>query len=409
MSVEIHIPPALHSTFKGKPLGTYRYRGAYGGRGSGKSFTFAKMAAVFGYQKKRRILCVREYQNSIKDSFHQELKNAIESEPWLEANYDVGVDYIRGKNGTEFIFKGLFPKPQSIKSLAQIDICIVEEAEDVSAVAWQTLKATIRAEGSEIWVIWNPKRKDSPCDAMFIQNQPARSSIVKMNYSDNPWFPSVLEEERQNDIAILDRATYSWIWEGAYLQHSAAQVFRDKYEVQAFTPKDGWQGAYFGLDFGFSQDPTAGVKCWIADNRLYIEHEAVKKGLELDDTAGFIIEHLPDASKHIVRADSARPESISYLKRHGLPNITAVEKGKGSVEDGIEFIKSFERIIIHPRCTETLKEFDLYSYKTDRLSGDVMPVLEDRFNHCIDALRYALEPIMKARSRPVQRKGFSFS
>jgi phage terminase large subunit len=393
--------------FKGVKLGDFRYRCVYGGRGSGKSFTLALMAAIYGAQLKRRILCVREYQNSIKDSFHAEIKNAIATYPWLESFYDVGIDYIRGANGTEFIFKGIRNNPQSIKSLAQINLCIVEEAEDVNQSSWDVLKPTIRAEGFEIWVIWNPKRKDSPVNKMFIESQPPRACIVKINYNDNPWFPSVLNEERIDDMRTRDRGTYAHIWEGAYLENSQSQVFNGKYIIQEFTPQDNWNGAYFGLDFGFSQDPTAGVKLWIADNRLYVEFEAVKRGLELDDTGAFICENLPDAHKHIVRADSARPESISYLKRNGLPNITAVEKGKGSVEDGVSFIKSFEMVVIHPRCTEAIKEFDLYSYKVDRLSGDVLPVLEDKHNHVIDAIRYALEPIMKAKSRQLQRKSYS--
>ena len=109
---------------------------------------------------------------------------------------------------------------------------------------------------------------------------------------------------------------------------------------------------------------------------------------------------MPEIDKHIIRADSARPESISYLRRHGLPRIVAVEKGRGSVESGIEFIKTFEKIYVHPSCKQTLNELNLYSYKTDRLSGDVLPVLVDAFNHYLDALRYALEPLIKQASKP---------
>ncbi len=396
--IPIPVPPVLRPMFKGIKLGDYRYRCVYGGRGSGKSFTMALMAALLGTTDKLRILCVREFQNSIKDSFHAEVKNAIASIPELEAEYDVGVDYIKGNNGTEFIFKGIRNNPQSIKSLAQINLCIVEEAEDINQSSWDVLKPTIRAEGSEIWVIWNPKRKDSPVNKMFIEHTPPRTIVTKLNYSENPWFPAVLNEERLEDMRTRDRATYAYIWEGAYLENSLSQVFAGKYVIAEFTPNQFYNGAYFGLDFGFAQDPTAGVKCWIFDNKLLIEYEAVKKGLELDHTADFLIEQLPDIEKHTVRADSARPESISYLKRHGIPNTVAVEKGKGSVEDGIAFLKSFDAIVIHPRCTQTIQEFDLYSYKVDKLSGDVLPVLEDKFNHVIDALRYALEPIMKQRN-----------
>ena len=128
----------------------------------------------------------------------------------------------------------------------------------------------------------------------------------------------------------------------------------------------------------------------------------------MDDTAPALINALPDIERNVARADNARPESISYVKRNGIPRITACEKGKGSVEDGIQFIKSFKKVIIHPRCEQAAKEFDLYSYKVDRLSGDILPVLVDDNNHAIDALRYALEPIMKANKLPEVKVGFAF-
>lgn len=398
-TAKIQLPPKLIPVFA-PARGALRYRGAYGGRGSGKSFTFAKMAAIWGYVEPLRILCTREMQNSIKESFHAELKNAIASESWLESNYDVGVDYIRGKNGTEFIFRGLRHNQGSIKSLAQIDLCIVEEAEDVPESSWQVLEPTIRAPKSEIWVVWNPRTKGSPTDQRFIQSVPPRAKIVQMNHSDNPWFPAELEEQRKHARRVMDVALYRHVWEGDYYEMSDAQIFRDKYRVIDFEPKPNWDGPYYGLDFGFSQDPTAAVECWIADNRLYIRKEAGKVGLELDDTADYIKRSMPLIEKHTVRADNARPESISYLSRMGLPRITAVEKGKGSVEDGIQFIRSFEQVVIHSDCQAVLSEFRLYSYKVDRLSGDILPVPVDANNHYIDAIRYALEPIMKNRDMP---------
>jgi len=391
----LKLPPKLVPVFT-KPRGALRYRGAYGGRGSGKSFSFAKMAAVWGYVEPLRILCTRELQNSIKESFHAELKNAIASEPWLEQAYDVGVDYIRGRNGTEFIFRGLRHNQGSIKSLAQIDLCIVEEAEDVPETSWQVLEPTIRAPKSEFWVIWNPRQKNSPTDLRFRQTIPPRSCIVEMNHDDNPWFPPELEEQRAHARDRMDDALYRHVWEGDYYELSDAQIFRNKYRVSEFTPAKRWKGPYYGLDFGFAQDPTAAVKCWVWDDRLWIEYDAGAVGLELDDTAEFVTERIPDIQRHKIRADSARPESISYLARHGLPFIEGVEKGKGSVEDGIEHIKSYTEVVIHPRCKATIDEFRLYSYKTDRLSGDILPTPLDTHNHYIDAIRYALRPLISS-------------
>ncbi|STZ77354.1 PBSX family phage terminase large subunit [Bergeriella denitrificans] len=393
--VQIKLPRKIRQVFT-QPRGALRYRGAFGGRGSGKSFNFAKMAAIWGYMEPLRFLCVREFQNSIPQSFHAELKAAIASEPWLETFYDVGVDYLRGANGTEFLFKGLRNNIQSVKSLAKIDVCIVEEAEDIAETAWEILEPTIRAPKSEIWVIWNPKNENSATDRRFRKDVPPRSCIVEMNYNDNPFFPDVLKEQRLHQQKSLDPARYAWIWEGAYYELSDAQVFRNKYRIDDFEPSEDWEGPYFGLDFGFSVDPTACVKCWIYDGKLWIEREAGGAGIELDDTAAELKAAMPDVEKYVIRADSARPESISYLKRHGLPRITGALKGKGSVEDGIGFIRSFDKVVIHTRCEEVAREFRLYSYETDRLSGDVKPKPEDKHNHYIDALRYALEPMTRS-------------
>jgi len=393
---QIQIPPKLLPVF-GPPRGELRYRGAYGGRGSAKSFTFAKMAAIWGAIEPLRILCTRDLQGSIKESFHAELKNAIASDEWLVSCYDVGIDYLRGHNGTEFIFKGLRHSIGSIKSLAQIDLCIVEEAEDVPEYSWIDLEPTIRAPKSEIWVVWNSKIKGSPVDNRLIADPPPRSKIVQINHQDNPWFPPELEEQRQHAQRSMDDAMYRHIWEGAYLESTEAQIFHNKYAIEDFEPAHHWDGPYHGLDFGFSQDPTAAIECWIDGNTLFISKEAGRTGLELDDTAQYVINAIPKIKEHVIRADCARPESISYLRRHGLPKIVGVKKGKGSVEDGIEHIKSFDQVVIHPDCRETIGEFRAYSYKIDRLSGDILPIIVDANNHYIDALRYALEAVKSAQ------------
>lgn len=357
------------------------------------------MAAIWGYAESLRILCTREFQASIKESFHAELKAAIASVPWLEAHYDVGVDYLRGKNGTEFIFRGLRHNTGSIKSLAKIDLTIVEEAEDVPEDSWLALEATVfRQPKSEVWAIWNPRTDGSPVDKRFIKSPPSNALVAKLNWDDNPFFPAGLDKLRRREQQRLDPATYAHVWEGAYLTNSDAQVFAGRWRVAEFEPGADWDGPYYGLDFGFSMDESAGVKAWIHDDTLYIEHELYEKRLELDDTADAMIKALPGCEKHTVRADNARPESISYLSRNGIPRIEACKKGKGSVEDGVEFIKSFKQVVIHPRCVNTANEFALYSYKVDRLTGDILPVIVDAFNHAIDSLRYALEPLMRSKA-----------
>ena len=391
---QIELPDKVLDAFEPE-RGAAQYRALYGGRGSGKSQSAAMMAAYWGYVEPLRILCTRELQVSIKDSFHRELKDAIERTPWLAAHYEVGIDYLRGKNGTEFIFRGLRHNTSSIKSLAGIDLTIVEEAEDVPDESWLALEATVfRQTKSELWAIWNPRSESSPVNKRFRKSPPENALICEINWQDNPFFPKGLETLRKREQQRLDPATYAHIWDGAYLENSDAQVFGGKFSTRDFEPERTWDGPYYGLDFGFAQDPTAAIECYINDDKLYIRREAGRIGLELDDTAPFVVGRMPEMAQHTVRADSARPESISYLQRHGIPAITGVKKWAGSVEDGVAFIKSLEHVIIHSDCPETAREFRLYSYKQDRLSGDIMPKIVDANNHYIDALRYALQPLI---------------
>ena len=361
------------------------------------------MAAVWGYAEPLRILCTRELQISIKESMFAELRNAIRSHAFLNQHYEIGESFIRGANGTEFMFRGLRHNMSAIKSMASIDLAIIEEAEDVPEHSWLDLLPTIRQPKSEVWAIWNPRLDGSPVDERLRKNRPDNAVVVEMNYGDNPWFPDVLDAERRHDRERMDPQTYAHVWEGAYLENSDAQVLHGKYRVAEFESGKDWDGPYYGLDFGFSQDPTTANKCWIHRDSLYIEYEANKVGLELDDTAPYVAQRVPGIGDHVVRADSARPESISHLKRKGLPRITGVKKWQGSVEDGIQHLRSYQEIVIHPRCTETIREARLYSHKVDRHTGDVLPTIVDAHNHHWDAIRYALQPLISQRSKPKVR------
>lgn len=412
----VKLPPKLVPVFA-KKRGSLTYRGAHGGRGSGKSMSFAKMAAIFGVVEPLRVLCVREIQSSIKDSFHAELKAAIASEPWLAAAYDVGIDYLRSKiNTTEFLFKGLYNNLTSVKSLANIDLTVVEEAEDISEDAWVALEATVlRKLRSEIWVIWNPKDEGSPTDTRFRGDQAANDpdyAIVEMNAEDNPWFPIGLKKLREKQRAAFDAAKFDWIWKGDYLKNDESKIFAGAWVEGIRQVTADWHGPYHGLDFGFAMDPTAAVRCWISpdETELYIDKEAGQIGLELDDTAKFLKGKIPGIDKHEVIADSARPESISHLSKAMSPNgqrkadylgdIEGAVKGPGSVEDGINHLKTYS-IIVHPACQQVQNELKRYSFKVDRLTGEVTRVIVDKYNHYIDALRYAVEKVMKSKGRQV--------
>lgn len=378
----------------------YRYKIIHGGRGSGKSYAVADALISISLYKKHLVLCGREFQNSIKDSVHSLLAQRIEAlgfGHYFEITRDeINCNY----SGSRFIFKGLRHNVDSIKSMAGITILWIEEADTLSAESWRVIEPTIREPGSEIWCTFNPKNKTDILYKTFIENElPKDSYVVKVNYEDNQHFPEVLREQMER-LKIKDHGMYRHVWLGECLEHSDAQIFKGYWTESKFEEPLNIH-PYFGLDFGFSQDPTAGIRCFVDKNILYITHEAVKKGLEIDETGKFLEKHLPDLKKHTIYADNARPESISFIKRQGYA-IKGVEKGKGTIEDGIEYIKSFDKIIIHSRCVETIKEFTLYSYKVDERSGDITNIIVDANNHIIDAIRYALERSMK-------RKGVDYS
>jgi phage terminase large subunit len=208
-------PPRGHVLPNGKPV---RYRAMYGGRGGAKSRTAAGVAALWGSAEKLRVLCVREYQSSIRDSFHAELKAAIEADEFLSTRYEVGVDYITEKiTGTVFLFKGLRHNIAGIKSTAGIDLTICEEAEDYSEDGWLALEATVfRQPKSEIWALWNRRRKGSATDKRFIVSPPDNALITEINWRDNPFFPDAMKDLRRREKARLDPGVYEHIWEGAY-------------------------------------------------------------------------------------------------------------------------------------------------------------------------------------------------
>jgi len=374
----------------------------HGGRGGGKSYATADALLLEGAARKCRILCAREYQNSIKESVHYLLKERIYA-LGLEDFYKIQETTITGLNGTTFVFKGIRHNVQSIKSMAGLTHCWIEEGQTISAGSWQILVPTIREEGSEIWVTFNPHHSTDPMYAEFVTRTRQNAWVVQVNWRDNPWFPDTLDEERRAMVAT-DPDLYQHIWEGECWERSDAQVLAGKWVVDEFAPAPDWKGPYHGADFGFAQDPTVLVRCWIHDEKLWIEYESWEIGLELDETAARWAEDVPGCEGYPIRADCARPESISYLRRHGMPRIEPVRKWAGSVEDGVAHLRSYQQIVIHPRCRHAIEEARLWSYKVERLTGDVLPTLASGFDHVPDSMRYALAPLIKGRG-PSQKTG----
>lgn len=396
-NITVYIPTKIQPLFSTKK----RFIVIFGGRGSGKSWGVALFLILKAMNFKIRVLCTREIQNSIKDSVHKLLSDTI-SKYHFDKYFIITEKSIKSINGSEFIFKGLRHNPNDIKSTEGIDYCWVEEAHSVSRKSLEILTPTIRKECSQIIFTYNPTDEFDPVHADYTLGD--RDDILKINvnHNDNKKFPAVLKAEMEYDKRV-DYDKYLHIWEGKCQKHSDAQVFFKKWQVDNFNTEElKPEFIYFGADWGFSQDATCLIRCFIKDNILYIDYEVYGVGVDIDKTPQ-MFDNVPDCRKYDIIADSARPETISYMKRNGF-RIRGAYKGAGSVEDGIAYLRSFEKIIIHERCKHAIDEFRLYSYKVDPHTGIISNKLEDKNNHCIDALRYALEDRMRHRQGKVIQK-----
>ena len=395
MTTKVKLPPAFKDA--GKPS---RYKVWYGGRGGAKSWTVARILLTKASEQPLRVLCTREFQASIQDSVHALLSDQIQ-QMGLDSIYEVKRDSIVGRNGSMFIFAGLRRDPKKVKSTEGIDIAWVEEADTISNESLDLLIPTIRKPDSEIWFTFNPDSPEDPVYTRFVKTERPDAIVRKVNFDDNPWFPEVLRKEMEWDRAH-DADKWLHVWQGEPRTASNAQVFSGRWRVEAFdTPEDAQ--FYHGADWGFSVDPTALVRAFIQDRTLYIDAEAYAVGVDIDDTPE-LFDAVPTARQWRIIADSARPETISYMRKKGF-QIVGAKKGKGSVEDGVEHIKSYHEIVVHPSCKHVIDELKMYSYKLDRLTGEPMPILEDKHNHTIDALRYALEPVMRHRGARTMSAG----
>lgn len=371
-----------------------RYLVAHGGRGGLKSWTFARAAILKALQDQILVVCAREFQNSINDSVHRLLKNQINI-LGFDSLFDIRKTYIQAFNGSEFIFKGLRLNPQEIKSMEGADICWIEEGQSVSKESWNVLDPTIRKEGSQIWISFNPFRKEDVIYQTFVANKPPDNAyVVKVGWEDNPWLPDALRIQKDQMMA-RDIDTYRHIWGGEPLTNSDAQIFKGRYEVNNFiTPSDAI--FYHGADWGFASDPNVLIRCFIVENSLFIDAERFGHQIELDELPAFY--HTLDTSlSWSIYADCSQPATISYLRRKGF-KIKGAKKWPNSVVDGIAVLKGFDKIYIHPRCQHTIEEFNNYSYKTDQITEEVIPVIIDAHNHCIDSIRYALDRFIRRKA-----------
>lgn len=375
-----------------------------GGRGSGKSHEIAEqLVEDCVADPELPAVCIREVQRSMRFSSKRLIENKIRKMgvSHLFKSRETHIERLGGSG--VILFQGMQDHTaDSIKSLEGFRRAWIEEASSLSHLSLEYLIPTMREDGAEIWATWNPQKESDAIEklAAELKGDPD-GVIVHVNYDENPYLPENLYKEAMRMLRI-DPEAYAHVYLGEYNTKSKSQIFAGRWRVDEFTPKTNWEGPYFGIDWGFSQDPTAGVKCWVHDRKLYIEYEAGEVGLINDKIAKHMIERLPGIQHNTVRADSARPETIAHVKsnangRAHLPRLQAVTKWAGSVEDGIEHIRSYDEIIIHRRCTNMIIEASLYSYKVDKRSGDVTSTIVDKHNHWWDAVRYALGGLIKRR------------
>jgi len=372
----------------------YRYNVMYGGRGGSKSWAIAVILLVKTLQSKCLVLCAREIQNTIKDSVHRLLRSTVARYEW-DSLFTIKKDEIVcNRTGASFIFKGLSKNIQEIKSTEGIDHCWIEEAHSISRESLDVLIPTVRKENSQFWISYNPDNENDPIHHDFVVKTHPESLVENINYNDNPFFPKVLMREMEYDKEF-NYDKYLHVWEGQIKKVTESCVFKDKFTVQNFETRQGVE-YYYGADWGFSNDPTCLVRCYVHDGFLYIDYEAHGVGVELDEIEQ-LFDSVPEARKYKIVGDSSRPDTISYLNRKGFV-IRPSRKGKNSIEDGIEFLKSFKKIIIHERCKNTIYEFKSYSYKKDKHTDEILPILIDKDNHIIDSLRYSTESLRKGIS-----------
>lgn len=386
----------------------------WGGRGGAKTWAAAEALVRKAAATALLIGCGREFQNSIRDSSHRVIKNTIDR-LGLTSWFTVTADSIKSRAGSEFIFKGL-SNPDSLRSLEGCDILWIEEGQSVSEASWRGIIPTIRKAGAMIWVTFNLMDEKDATYQRFVVHKTSDMIVHKVNFDSNPFFGGKLQRDMEADKA-RDYHLYEHIWLGMPLKISNAIIFNRKYIIEAF-PDDLWDKAqvipHYGIDWGFAQDPFCSVRnfaieqdnFWRCDGkrRLFISHAVFKTGLEINDMETCLDERMPGIREWPIKADSARPELISDLRRRGF-SCSAAEKWDGSVKDGIAHLRGFDEIVIHQRLSQPdddastcmAEEARLYRFKTDPKQVDengqpqVLPVIVDKYNHGWDATRYSLD------------------
>lgn len=402
-TARIELPPKLVPVFEGDA----RYRGAYGGRGSGKTRSFAKMSAVRGYidgmsGNEGQILCARQFQNSLDESSLEEVKAAIRSEPWLADYYEIGEKYIRSRDGRiRYVFAGLQRNVDSIKSKARVLLCWVDEAEPVTEEAWRKLIPTVREDGSEIWVTWNPESKRSSTHLRFREDPPSGSKIVSLNWRDNPWFPAVLEAERLDDKEKRPDL-YEHIWEGDFITAFEGAYFAKHLKDAGregrigLVARDPLMKLYASWDIGGTGRLSDATVIWIvqivgSEIRWLDHYEA--RGQELSAHVQWLRDNGYEKAHCILPHDGASKDRVynvsfeSGLDAAGFGVTVIPNQGPGAAKQRIERMRRlFPSMRFDEKKTEAGREaLAWYHEKLDEERGVGLGPDHDWSSHTADA------------------------
>jgi phage terminase large subunit len=365
-----------------------RHKALYGGRGSAKSWSVATYLPIRASQLRKRIVCARQFQNSIRDSSKELIEKRIRA-LGMSNQFTVTDRYIT-HDGTQsqFIFVGLERNVESIRSLEGADIVWIEEARTISSKSMEILLPTVRAAKSELIWTWNPVNPTDPVDQYFRKGKPPpRSIVTRVSFRDNPFFENT---EMPNEMQVLkegNHVRYMHVWEGDYDISYETKVFTNvkvgRPDLPANTP------AFYGMDFGFGSDPSFVVKVYVLHEKkqVYIARESC--GRVSMDHLPYMIRQVTREDGDLIKADSSQPGTIDFLQSRGI-NAVPAKKGPGSVKSGILWLQGME-IFIDPSCEKMQEEAHLYSWMTDKLTNQALSTPVDAFNHGWDAVRYATE------------------
>jgi phage terminase large subunit len=362
----------------------WREAAVYGGRFSLKSHTVARVLLLRARAQTTRVACFREFQNSISDSSHQLLKDLIEL--YNLADFQVtDKSIINTLNGSDFLFKGLHHNEQSVKSIEGIDIAWIEEAQTISKTSLEILTPTVRKSGSQLIYTYNRLLEDDPVHTRLVIEGRPNTLVINANYDialKYNWMPEVIRLEMEDDKDHRPGLyKHKWLGEPNSLDR---KIYTDWQLIEEL-PHEARLERY-GLDFGYSIDPTAIVAIYSYNGGYIVDEVTFQKGLSNKQIAD-ILSNQPRA---LVIADSAEPKSIDELRLYGI-NVLGAQKGQGSVNQGIQYVQD-QRISVTNRSANILKEYRNYFWMTDR-DDVVINTPESGFDHAMDAARYGFESL----------------